>query len=258
MFSAYPGTAVLFTVVVTTVYTDANDTDHALSSVYITSATYSCNLDPALPYNCEIMSFTIIKVISGLSVFVGVFLAFFGHRQYLLGQFVFGTYAAGIVAFTAIAVVNDGILVSYNEHMGLTLAIGLIGGILWALVWYALGIPLLSTMLSTAMTGFLLGSIFVYLPPLNTVGLASTSLYWMTVSAFALGALLAVLPFTKTASILSCSILGTFIFIVPVAHYIGSSLGYIVFNVIRRAYVQDFDKAVLYFPFQVKSKSKSK
>ena len=127
----------------------------------------------------------------------------------------------------------------------------ILGGFLGALIRYVCGIPLLSTMLPTAMMGFLFGSIFVFLPPLNSVGLSNTSLYWITVAAFGIGAVIAILPFTKTASILSCAVIGTFIVIVPIAHYIGSSLSYILFNVIRRAFVDNFGMAVLYFPFQV-------
>ena len=126
-FSTYPGTAVLFSVVVSTEFTDENDTDHVLSSVYVTSSTYSCQTNSDLPLNCNIMWYTIIKVVSGISVFIGAFLAFFGHRQYLVSQFFFGTYAVAVIAFVTTAVVNGGILVDYNEHMGLTIAVGIVG-----------------------------------------------------------------------------------------------------------------------------------
>merc|ERR1719382_1557212 len=65
--------------------------------------------------------------------------------------------------------------------------------------------------------------------------------YWMTIAAFISGSLVAVLPFTKTASI----------FIIPIDHYIGSSLKYILVNFVRRAYVDGFNLAVLNFPFQI-------
>ena len=73
----------------------------------------------------------------------------------------------------------------------------------------------------------------------------------MTICAFILGSLIVILPFTKTASILSCAFLGTFTFIVSIDHYVGTSLKFILVNVMRRAYVEDFKVAVLYFPFQV-------
>ena len=75
--------------------------------------------------------------------------------------------------------------------------------------------------------------------------------YWLTITAFIILSILAILPFTKFASILSCTLIGTFIFIVPVDHYIGTSLKFILVNVIRRTYVNGFGTAVLNFPFQV-------
>jgi hypothetical protein len=250
VFSAYPGTAVLFSVVVTTIYPDVNGSDLELSSVYVTSSTYACQLNSNEPLNCQVMWYTITKVVCGISVFVGVFLAFFGHRQYLLSQFFFGAYGTAVCAFMVVAVINDGILVSYTETIGLSIAIGIIGGFLWVLIWYILGIPFLSTALPIAMVGLLFGGIFVYLPPMNIVSMSSDTIYWTTITAFIVGCLLAILPFTKTASIGSCALIGTFIFIIPIDHYIGSSLKFILVNMVRRAYVDSFDLAVLYFPFQ--------
>ena len=59
------------------------------------------------------------------------------------------------------------------------------------------------------------------------------------------------LSFTQSASIASCAIVGSFAIVTPIDHYIGSSLKYILVNVVRRATVQDFNYAVIYYPFQV-------
>ena len=85
-----------------------------------------------------------------------------------------------------------------------------------------------------------------------TISMMNDVVYWMTIAAFISGSLVAVLPFTKTASILSSALVGSFIFIIPIDHYIGSSLKYILVNFVRRAYVDGFNLAVLNFPFQVK------
>jgi hypothetical protein len=65
------------------------------------------------------------------------------------------------------------------------------------------------------------------------------------------GTPLVLLSFTRSASILSCSIVGAFAIVTPIDHYIGSSLKYILVNVVRRATVPDFNLAVICFPFQV-------
>ena len=127
--------------------------------------------------------------------------------------------------------------------------VSFIGGFLWMVVWYVLGIPILSTALSVSLMGLVLGGAFVF--ALNTVSMMNDVVYWLTIAAYISGCLVAVLPFTKTASILSSALVGSFIFIIPIDHYIGSSLKFILVNFVRRAYVEDFNLAVLNFPFQV-------
>ena len=48
----------------------------------------------------------------------------------------------------------------------------------------------------------------------------------------------------------SCAVIGSYAVIVPIDHYIGSSLKYIVLNVVRRATVHGFGHAVLDPPYQ--------
>ena len=69
------------------------------------------------------------------------------------------------------------------------------------------------------------------------------------------GTPLILLSFTKSASILSCAIVGSYAIITPIDHYIGSNLKYILVNVVRRATVEDFNWAVIQFPFQVRGRS---
>ena len=61
IFGSYPGTAAFFAVIVTTRMTMPNGTEIALSNVYVSSATYGCNLDESLPLNCKVMWLTITK-----------------------------------------------------------------------------------------------------------------------------------------------------------------------------------------------------
>jgi len=81
-FAAYPGTAVIFSVVVTSSTVDSNGSTHHYSSLYVTTSTYACQLEGNDPLNCNIMWYTITKIICGISVFVGAFIAFFGHRSF--------------------------------------------------------------------------------------------------------------------------------------------------------------------------------
>jgi hypothetical protein len=60
------------------------------------------------------------------------------------------------------------------------------------------------------------------------------------------------LSLTQKAIIISCAILGAYAVIIPIDHYIGSNLKYIIVNVIRRATVQDFRMAIIDPPFQTR------
>ena len=129
IYSAYPGTATVLSVVVTTTYPSVNGSkNEAFSSIYATTSTYACQMDsPGSPLNCKTMWSTISKVICGLSVFIGGFVAFFGHRYFQSQQFFFGAYAAGLCSFVVICLMANKVDISYVEQLGLSVAISIIG-----------------------------------------------------------------------------------------------------------------------------------
>lgn len=51
-------------------------------------------------------------------------------------------------------------------------------------------------------------------------------------------------------NIISCAVLGGYAVILPIDYYIGSSLKYIIVNVVRRITVRGFGRAVVDPPFQ--------
>ena len=129
IYSAYPGTATVLSVVVTTTYPSVNGSkNEAFSSIYATTSTYACQMDsPGSPLNCKTMWSTISKVICGLSVFIGGFVAFFGHRYFQSQQFFFGAYAAGLCSFVVICLMANKVDISHVEQLGLSFAISIIG-----------------------------------------------------------------------------------------------------------------------------------
>lgn len=56
----------------------------------------------------------------------------------------------------------------------------------------------------------------------------------------------------RKANIISCAVLGAYAVIIPIDHYIGSNLKYIIVNIIRRATVTDFRMAIIDPPFQTR------
>ena len=104
VFAAYPGTAMIVSVVVTRTILDANGTTHQFSSLYVSTSTYACHLTGSDVLSCTVMWYTITKIVCGASLFigkkstfklditlhniymtlylVGAYVALFGHRSF--------------------------------------------------------------------------------------------------------------------------------------------------------------------------------
>lgn len=118
-FSAYPGTAVVFAVVV--------KYQNNASAVYVSSATYACNKRENMELNCQVLAypfswvslvffspmipdnngFDVLQFVCGCALLLGVFLAFVGHRFFQLSQFLFGFAAGCFLGYVALAKLTE-------------------------------------------------------------------------------------------------------------------------------------------------------
>ena len=213
---------------------------------------------------------TYAKILCALSLFIGLFMTFAGHRYFQLEMFL-----VGFVTFSSIFYV---VLVNHfdSDVVGLaagTSVIGLLGGLLWSFVWRFWGIPALSVLPVVLMLGFLVSSLLFYLPIsfeflTNDFNFWSAfSCCWLVLPVFfvTFSRLVCCLSFfllkyrdliinfsfkKKKGNVVGCAVIGSYAVIVPIDHYIGSSLKYIVLNVVRRATVKGFGRAVLDPPYQ--------
>jgi len=76
--------------------------------------------------------------------------------------------------------------------------------------------------------------------------------FWMILSCIAMTVPLIFLSLIQKANIISCAVLGAYAVIIPIDHYIGSNLKYIIVNIVRRATVKDFRMAIIDPPFQTR------
>lgn len=76
--------------------------------------------------------------------------------------------------------------------------------------------------------------------------------FWMVFGSISVLVSLLLLSLVQKANIISCAILGAYAVIIPIDHYIGSNLKYIIVNIIRRATVKDFRMAIIDPPFQMR------
>nr|CAD7264592.1 unnamed protein product [Timema shepardi] len=181
VYSAYPGTASVHSVIATLGFE---------SAAYVPAITYAC--DPATD-SCEVLSNISVSVITGL----------------------------------------------------------LFGGV-WIMVWWLCGIPLLSIILATLTLGFVFSAIVFFAGLADFNYLENDYNYWVVYICLMLSVPLLLIPFNQKANIISCAVLGAYAVIIPIDHYIGSNLKYIIVNIIRRATSLEFKSAVIAPPYQLR------
>ena len=238
--SNYPRTGRLLAVVVNNVNS---------SAVYGLAHTYGWELDddPENTVGCRPGDSTFVWVSCALGVFIGLFLTFMGHRFFKSSQFMFGFYFGSLVGFTLLSLYTE-----YDDVLRIVLSgtSGLLSAGLVLLVWWFLGIPVLSVVLPTLEVGFLLASVLMYLPLCNMESFSSDSTYWLVFTCFTLTPTVLFIAFTQKASIISSVVIGTFTLVLSVDHYTGSNLSSMLTNVLYRATVPDYGAAFSCPPFQ--------
>lgn len=238
VFSAYPATGSLYAVVVEF----GNG-----SAVYVSGHTYACNLDTSQELNCEVLFFTITKILCAVALFLGIFMGFAGHRFFKCSQFIFGLYTGSFVGYILLSVYLD---LDWISTWSLAATCGFFMAGFMSAVWFFLGIPVLSVFLPLLILGALAASCVMFIPVTDVSAFNSPSTYWLVYACIVLAGPILLLAFTQKASILACVIIGVYTFIIPIDHYMGSSLRYILVNVLRRATVPYFHEAILTPPIQ--------
>ena len=93
-FNAYVGVPSVVAVVVT--HTDNQ------SAVYVSGATYACDLKQGGVKGCNVVTFPLTKLVCAILVFVGLYLALFGHRFFHVTQLVFSLMASYLLVYIII------------------------------------------------------------------------------------------------------------------------------------------------------------
>ncbi|XP_061932242.1 transmembrane 7 superfamily member 3 isoform X2 [Apis cerana] len=177
IFSAYFGVGSVYVAVAS--YGD-------YSAAYVPIFSYGCN--PTIdPVSCDILSEGVLKFISAVCFFVGLFFTFLGHH------------------------------VSRVEKM----------------------FPI-----------FFIGTVIGYAIEGSFVILQNNTVFWFLFLTLALG--IAVVTTFCFCSYITCSIFSSFTIILPIDYWVGSSLKYIMINIVRRATVEDFNLAIVRPPIQTK------
>ncbi|CAN7937243.1 unnamed protein product, partial [Ixodes hexagonus] len=243
LFFTYPGEGAIYNVIVR----QTTRSGQVYEAAYVPVATYGCLWFSRVDA-CNERGGAWALFVSLLLSLAGLVICFRGHRFFSFQMFFFGFLALSLISFMLFTKVTR---MSANEGVLAALLGGVLGGIFWMLLWYFLAIPVLSIVLPGLLLGFLIAAIFLFTPIGEAAFLQSSISYWIFLGCCTLVPLLLLLPQTKLLSILSCSLVGSYSGILVADVYLGTSLSYVVLNVIRRSLVPGGYSATNQVPFQM-------
>lgn len=238
---SYSGVGAVMTVVVS--YNGSSGT------MYSSGVSYGCNFIEAQEYRCTKLVTTLAKLFCASLLFIGGILLFLGHRWLNFTMFISGFLFCWCILFLMFA--QD----THSTITGLgwgTLVGAVLGGSLWLLAWHKFRRPFHSALLIIVMTVFFVGMIVTYFLRFAVSPKTSNlSAFVVFPVLFAIIIIAYSIINIKRVHIFSCTLLGSYAFIVPFAFYFGSSLTYIVINVLGLLTVEHYSHTVGYPPFQV-------
>lgn len=242
LFLTYPGEGAIYNVVVRQKTKDGKVREVA----YVPVATYGCLWFSQLEVcRGHENAWTLIAVL--LLDIVGLIICFRGHRLFSFQMFFFGYLAFAFISFMLFAKTTR-----LSQDGGILVAVlgGLAGAVLWLFLWYFLAIPALSMILPGLLLGSLLSAILLFTPIGEASFLQNIYSYWVFFGSIMLLPTILLLPQGKLLSILSCSFVGSYCGILVPDMYLGTSLSYVVLNVVRRSLLPGGYQASNEVPFQ--------
>lgn len=238
IFNKYSGTGTVYALIAFNKYGNG--------AVYTPTFSYGCdNLFDDTP--CELLSSPLLKIQFALLISISAFICFAGHRYFLSELFFMGALAGGLISHILLL-----LQASFSGDLVLmSTGIGIVVGAIWVCIWWFISSPILSVTLPFLVNGFFMSAtMFFYFMYYFSI-LQSDVNYWL---GFLILMFMIVLLSTANPvkfNMLACSFVGAFGIILPLDYYVGSSLKYIIVNVVRRATVEGFNLASTKPPFQL-------
>lgn len=214
-------------------------------AAYVPIASYACS--PLLyPETCQILSDSFSKFVCAVIFFLGLFSVFQGPRCMNAEMCLPPLFVGSVLGYILALNVAD-----YSN--GINVAIAVSVGILTSIVLSPSARCTMSVMYFLV-PGFFFASVAYFAVPDTTTVFQND---WMFGASFvvvvlAVALILCVCPAVNI--VLTCAIFGSYMMILPIDYYAGTSLKYIMINVIRRATVPEFSMATVCPPFQAKDK----
>ncbi|XP_037569814.1 transmembrane 7 superfamily member 3 [Dermacentor silvarum] len=243
LFLTYPGEGAVYSVLVEQVTWDGQIHEAA----YVPIATYGC-LWYTQSETCRRLESAWGLVVALLLSIAGLIICFRGHRFFSFQMFFFGFLAFSLISFMVFIAITRA---SARDGLLAALLGGALGGLLWMAIWWLFAIPVLSISLSGLFLGFLVAAVLLFTPLGEVAFLQSSLSYWVFVSCIMLLPTVLLLPQARLLSVLSCCLVGGYCTILAADQYLGTSLSYVVLNVVRRSLVPGGYQASNTVPFQL-------
>ncbi|CAL7945112.1 unnamed protein product [Xylocopa violacea] len=225
VFSAYTGTGSVYVAVATYgIY----------SSAYVPAFSYSCY--PLVdPESCDVLP-------SFSSKFFCAFCMILGFLLILLGHMLYNCDVILPILFTGTVI---GYIIQGSIGIGLLIGIG-ISALLCISVCFH--VPFSQILYSVMTLGLFFACVGYYNSPDSFIILQNDWLFWILfiVSAISIGFIVGILSIITTA--MTVAIFSSFLVVLSIDYYVGSSLKYMIVNIVRRATVEGFNVASIRHP----------
>ncbi|XP_030025553.1 transmembrane 7 superfamily member 3 isoform X1 [Manduca sexta] len=240
MMSRYHGTNAVFAAVASTA--DGY-------SIYVPAQTYGCvnTSDQFCVYLGDIRTIIFVLFLMAISFLI----CFGGHRYVHIEMFSQGLMTSTFVCFVIMTATTSE---SYDIKLLISFIFGLVFASVWSMAWLVWRSPITIMLIPAFNCGFLVAGIMYYVVPSSMIYLGVDFNFWSLFFLVLLLVAMVILSTSKFGNILSCAFFGSYGFVVAGDMLLGSNFKYIVVNVLRRATVPNFNKAVLFPPFQTGEK----
>ncbi|XP_076249081.1 transmembrane 7 superfamily member 3 [Calliopsis andreniformis] len=237
VFSAYTGIGSVYVAVAT--YND-------YSAAYVPGFSYACS--PVLyPESCDILTSTFQKFVCAGCFFLGLLSVLLG--KYLLkGDMMITVLFTGTIFGYTLAVAS-----TKEYDSGSNIAIGLGIGVLLSVAWMAIFISCsaVASLTFASNLGFFIICVIYFCSPDTFTILGHDWVFWLLFCAVIILSLSFVVC-SVVIEPMTCAIYSSYMMVLSIDYLTGSSLKYIVINMIRRVTVEDYEKAIINSPMQTK------
>ncbi|KAK1121870.1 hypothetical protein K0M31_010180 [Melipona bicolor] len=223
VFSAYTGIGSVYVAVAT--YGN-------YSAAYVPAFSYACH--PIVdPDSCKILPDFLSNFVCVLCFIVGLLLL---YHKFQFDVIIPTFFVGSVIGYAALGTIGS-----------------LVMGVSFILMWItSLYIPILNRLTLNLTLGWFFGCVVYFSSPESFTIFQNNWLFWIFFVIFNLGIALIMILLSDFASFITCAIFSSFMIILSLDYWIGSTLKYIIINFTRRIAVEGFNLAIIEHPTQTK------